>query len=164
MDRGPHFLPCPRHLLSLEQALITLMVRVQDSAQCQGGSTMKSNGCMREAGTDLQTVGIRSKLRVSLVALAARCICLPTVHGDMFGDAHHWDVEYDYTLPKLGKEARHSVSDCQLRFRFPGKDRCRKTSEPHFFLQTNLQRMLQKMAARAHLFSEAGLWKSTIPS
>lgn len=90
-----------------------------------------------------------------------RCICLPTVHGDMFGDAHHmysyhhWDVEYDYTLPDVGKGARHSVSDRQVRFSFLGKDRCRKTSEPHFFLQTNLQRTWQKMvaAARTRLFS-----------
>ena len=79
---------------------------------------------------------------------------------------HHWDVECDYMLPEVGKEARHSVSDCQLRFRFLGKDRCRKTSDPPFFLQTSMQRTLQKMAvaARTHLFSEAGLWKGTIPS
>lgn len=48
---------------------------------------------------------------------------------------HHWDVGYDGTLTEVGKGARHSVSDRQLRFRFLGKDRYRKTSEPHLLLQ-----------------------------
>lgn len=36
------------------------------------------------------------------------------------------------------------MSDRQLRFRFRGKDRYGKTSEPHLFLQSNLQQTLQK--------------------
>lgn len=66
LDRGSHFLPCPRHPLSLEQALITLMVRAQDSAQCQRRSPVQSSGCLCEAGTDLQTAGIEGKVRAVL--------------------------------------------------------------------------------------------------
>lgn len=48
-------------------AVITLMVGVQDSAQCQSRSTMQSSRCMHEAETDLKTGAIRSKIRVALV-------------------------------------------------------------------------------------------------
>lgn len=73
---------------------------------------------------------------------------------------HHRDAEYDYTLPEVGKGARHSVPDCQLRFRFLGKERYRKASVLLFSPDQFATALLNiSVAARTHLFSETGLWK-----
>lgn len=90
----------------------------------------------------------------------------------MFGDAHHlysyhttgvWSMTSLRWEKELGTVCRTDSSGSDSLGRT--EDRCRKTLEPHFFLQTNMQQTLREMAVAARTtLLEAGLWKGTIPS